>query len=303
MTILVVGNCVIDRSFQVSRLPRPGETMIAQDARVDFGGKGLNQAVSAARTGATVRFATVVGSDSHGEKMLAALRAEGIDVDMAFVHPGATDEAAILVLPDGDNSIICSTRSARHAGAEIGLRAIEKLEAGDWLVMQGNIDRATTEDSLLEARARSAHTVVNPSPILFDYTDLWPLIDIAIVNVVELAELGKTEDFDEAAKRLLILGCGTVVLTRGASGARLYRPGQNPKIIFSDPVRAVDTTGAGDTCCGVFIGALARGMRAEDALTLGVHCAGLKVTRPGTLGALPTAEEIARIRARLLPAH
>lgn len=302
MTILVIGNCVIDRSYRVGRLPHPGETMIAEDARVDFGGKGLNQAVSAARAGASVRFATTVGSDSYGKSMLAALRAEGIDTDTAFVHPGATDEAAILVLPDGENSIVCTTHSARYAGAEIGLKAIELLEAGDWLVMQGNIDRATTEDSLLEARAKSARTVVNPSPILFDHTDLWPLIDFAIVNVVELAQLGGTEDFDEAATRLLMLGCGTVVLTRGASGARLYRPGENPKVIYSAPTKAVDTTGAGDTCCGVFVAALASGMQAEDALALGVHCAGLKVTRLGSLGALPTAEEIASIRARLLPA-
>lgn len=302
MTILVIGNCVIDRSYQVGRLPLPGETMIAEDARLDFGGKGLNQAVSAARAGAPVRFATTVGSDGHGKSVLAALRAEGIDASMAFVHPGPTDQAAILVLPDGENSIICTTHSARHAGPEIGLKAISSLKAGDWLVMQGNINRPTTEDSLLEARAKSVRTLVNPSPILFDYGDLWPLIDIAIVNVVELAALGGTEDFDEAAARLLMLGCSAVVLTRGAWGARLYRPGEDPKVIYSAPVKAVDTTGAGDTCCGVFVAALASGMRAEDALTLGVHCAGLKVTRPGSLGALPTAEEIADIKVRLLRA-
>lgn len=299
MTILVIGNCVIDRSYQVSRLPRPGETMIAENARVDFGGKGLNQAVSAARTGARVMLATVVGSDSYGQRMLAQLRAEGIDVENAYVHPGATDEAAIFVLPDGDNSVVCSIHSAHHAGVEIGLPAIAKLAAGDWLVMQGNIDRATTEDSLLEARARSARTVVNPSPILFDYTDLWPLIDIAFVNVLELTDLGGIADYDEAAARLLMLGCGAVVLTLGASGARIYHPGQSPQIIYSAPRKAVDTTGAGDTCCGVFVAALSKGMPAEDALALGVQSAGLKVTRLGSLGALPTAREITEIAAKL----
>lgn len=301
MTILVIGNCVIDRSYEVSRLPRPGETMIAEKAMVDLGGKGLNQAVSAARAGARVMFATTVGSDSDGQRILAALRLEGIDVDRVKLHPGPTDDAAILVLPDGENSIVCSTHSAHHAGAELGLQAIEKLEAGDWLLMQGNIDRATTEESLLEARAKSARTIVNPSPILFDYADLWPLIDFAIVNVLELTELGGTEDFDEAAARLLMSGCGAVVLTVGVSGARLYCPGQSPHIVYATPRKAVDTTGAGDTCCGVFAAALSKGMSAGEALTLGVHCAGLKVTRLGSLGALPTAQEIADIAASLAP--
>lgn len=296
MTILVIGNCVVDRSYRVRRLPRPGETMIAKESQVDFGGKGLNQAVSAARAGATVAFATAVGNDEHGQGILAALRSEGIDVGPAMVRAGPTDEAAIFVLPDGENSIVCSIHSARHAGADIGLRSVARLGSGDWMVMQGNIDHATTEDTLIAARARSARTVVNPSPILFDYTDLWPLIDIAMLNALELEDLSGISEPEKAAQRLLGLGCGTVAVTLGASGARLYRQGTpDPTIVQPETVTAIDTTGAGDVCCGVFVAALAQGATAETALALGVRSAALSVTRLGSLKALPTQKELAGI--------
>src|SRR5690606_13940166 len=111
-------------------------------------------------------------------------------------RPGPTDEAAIFVLPNGENSVVCSIHSALQAGVDLGMRSCEHIRAGDWLVMQGNIDRETTEDTLIAARARSARTVVNPSPILFDYTGLWPLIDIAILNALELEDLSGLADHD-----------------------------------------------------------------------------------------------------------
>ena len=309
MTILVIGNSVVDRSYRVKRLPRPGETMIAEESQVDFGGKGFNQAVSAARAGGRVAFATAVGDDVHGRNILAALRGEGIDVGLATIRPGPTDEAAIFVMPDGENSIVCSIHSARHAGVDVGLKSVEALQPGDWLVMQGNIDRAVSEQTLVAARASAARTVVNPSPILFDYADLWAFIDIAIVNAVELADLAglegltRPQDIDAAAQRLLALGCGMVVVTLGASGARLYEAGdKDGRIIEAQPAAAIDSTGAGDTCCGVFVAALAQGMEPEHALALGVRSAALSVSRLGSMAALPTTKELAQISRELAAA-
>lgn len=296
MTILVIGNCVVDRSYKVDRLPRPGETMIAREARVDFGGKGLNQAVSAVRTGAPVAFATAVGNDAYGRDILEALKRETIDVGPAHIRSGPTDESAIFVLPDGDNSIIASIHSAQHAGADIGLKAMDRLQPGDWLVMQGNIDRATTADTLEAARAKDARIAINPSPILFDYDGLWPLIDLAFVNAVELSDLSGLTEPNAAAARLIDLGCGKVVATLGADGARLYTRGHSePWSVEPPAVKAIDATGAGDTFCGVFVGSLACGLSPEAALSVGVHCASLSVTRQGSLTALPTRDEIAAV--------
>lgn len=296
MKLFVIGNCVVDRSYRVQRLPRHGETMIARESQSDFGGKGFNQAVSAARAGAAVVFATSVGDDDQGRDILAALREEGIDVSLASVRSGPTDDAAILVMPDGDNSIVCSIHSALHTGVDLGMRSVAQAGAGDWLVMQGNIDRETTEDTLIAAREKSVRTLVNPSPILFDYTELWPLIDIAIVNELELSDLSGLKGHDEGARRLLDLGCGCVVLTLGAAGARLYHSDRPDAIaVGTPPVTAIDTTGAGDVCCGVFIAALTQGMEAEYALALAVRSAALSVTRLGSLQALPTRKELAEL--------
>jgi ribokinase len=297
MSILVIGNVVLDRSFLVDRLPYPGETMIARDSRVDCGGKGLNQAVAAARAGATVTLHAMVGDDEPGRKILAALREEQMVLPANPIRCGPTDEATVLLLPGGENSIICSTHAAAHIDLQSGLTALEHFGSDDWLISQGNTDRATTEDTLLCARRRNVRTIVNPSPPLFDYTGLWPMIDILILNAGEARTLGGHDDFDLAAARMLGFGCHKIVITLGPDGARIYGSDQQGHCSVAAPVMKIaDTTGAGDTCCGVMAAGLDAGLDLESAVAWGVRCATLKATRWGSLSALPSREEINRLR-------
>jgi ribokinase len=248
----------------------------------------LNQAVSAARSGAKVTLQTTVGNDSLGLELLAALHAEGILLPPSAVRDGPTDEAIIFVLPNGENAIICSTRAAQEADHSAGLAMLSRFGRDDWLVLQGNVSRNVTEDTLLRARDRGIRTIVNPSPILFDYAGLWALIDIVIVNTPEASALTRCQNLDDAAENFLQGGCSTVIITAGSAGAVLRRAGHGSSVVIASPVATgVDTTGAGDTCCGILAAGLDLGMSIESALAWGVQGAAITVSRWGSLSALP----------------
>ncbi len=244
--ILVLGNATVDLSYEVERLPLPGETLLASSKFADAGGKGLNQAVVAHRAGTEVRFCAAIGNDAN--------RA-----------------------------------------------ALGGLSRGDTLLMQGNLNRQTTHIAFEIARERGFCTILNPAPIAFDYAELWPLTDVAIVNEVEAAALGEDADVDGAALHLLEAGSRSVIVTLGAAGARLYEQGR-VEHIPAPGVIAVDTTGAGDVFCGVLAAGLAQGMAMSPAIRWSVKAASLSVTRRGTGSAFPIRSELIELRAAAVAA-
>jgi len=106
MTVLVVGNCTIDRSFRVPRFPQPGETLLADNCEIDAGGKGANQALASARTGAAVTFCAAVGSDAEGTGIRSELEREGVDLAYLLEREGRTDQSIIYLTPSGENCIV-----------------------------------------------------------------------------------------------------------------------------------------------------------------------------------------------------
>lgn len=284
MKLLVLGNAAIDLSYPVSRLPAPGETLLAGAKQVDIGGKGLNQAVVAARTGASTRLVAAVGDDWAGTLIRDRLAAEQLDPSDLHIVDGPTDESIVMVTPDGENAIVSTTAAAARLPLAHVVAAIDALAVGDLLLLQGNLSRASTEAALSLARQRRAVTMLNPSPIAFDYSGLLQWADIAVVNMVEAAILGP-------------IGAGTVILTEGAHGARLLAAGQEARVP-APAVAAVDTTGAGDVVCGVIAAGLALGLAIEPALSWAMAAAARKVTRRGAFAGLPSAAELNELRPR-----
>ncbi|MGQ0572349.1 MAG: ribokinase [Armatimonadota bacterium] len=291
MKVLVVGNATVDRSFRIPRLPMAGETLLADSAEVDVGGKGANQAVAAARTGARVFLCAALGTDPDGTNIRGRLAAEGLDLRFLFERTGGTDTSIIYLLPSGENVIVSSHAMAASLTAQDAALALEELQAGDVLLMQGNLSVETTRCCLQAARARGACAVLNPAPIQDGYAELWPYIDALVVNEVESATLTETAEPARAARTLLSRGVGTVITTLGAKGAMVADP-QQVATIAAEAVEAVDTTGAGDVVCGVIAGGLAVGLSVSAAAQLGVRAATLSVTRRGTLRAFPTRREL-----------
>ena len=292
MTVIVVGNAALDTTLEVDRLPRPGESILVRAVREDLGGKGLNQAVAAARAGAQVAFCAAIGDDAASEAIKARLAQEGIYAGGVRQGPGPTDRTTVFVMPDAENAIATSTRHARSLKATNVIGTIDRAKPGDVLLMQGNLTLETTLAAAREARSFGAMVVLNPSPISDDYAALWPHVDIVVVNADECATLSGTTDAESGRGEFTDAGVQAVVVTRGAQDVILV---ERTSVAWVDvpSVTAVDTTGAGDAFCGVFVAGVAAGLSRIDAIERAVVAAAIAVTRPGAIASIPRREELA----------
>ncbi len=282
MRLLVLGNAVIDLAYFIEHLPMPGETVLAATKHVDVGGKGLNQAVAAARAGAPTRLVAAIGGDRHGELIRAKLAAEGLATDGLQVTGSPSDESIVLVTPIGENVIVSTAAAARGLSIERAAAEIDALAPGDLLLLQGNQTESLTRAALLAAQRHGIRTMLNPSPLAFDYGGLLDMVDIAVVNVVEAAALGA-------------MGANAVIVTDGARGARLCAAGRVDHVP-APSVMAVDTTGAGDVVCGVVAAGVVLGLPLVEALRWAMGAAACKVTRRGAFAGIPTAAEMWTLR-------
>lgn len=295
MTLFVFGNAAVDILHAVPHLPRPGETLLSRGETRDFGGKGLNQAIAAARAGATVSFWSAVGDDRPGQEIRQRVVAENIDATAIAQCRGETDRSMIFVAPGGENTIVSTCHLAHSLGLADARRLVEAMAPEDILLLQGNLSKDVTAQSLTAASRRGLATLLNPAPIDFDFTDLLAAVATVIVNEGENATLSGRTDPEAGAAALLELGADTVVTTLGSAGA-LLTTAAGCRHIAAPDVGAVDTAGAGDVFCGVFAAATAHGLDKMPACEWAVRAAAIAVTRHGTLSAFPTAGEIAACR-------
>lgn len=292
MTIIVVGNAAQDTTFEVERLPRPGESILVQAIREDLGGKGLNQAVAASRAGAEVVFCAALGDDAASATITAYLAQEGIDASGVLHRLGATDRTTVFVMPDGENALATSAHNARSLEPADVAVAVERAGPGDVVLMQGNLALETTLAAAKAARAAGATVVLNPSPITHSYATLWPYTDIVVANADECATLTGRPEAESGARHLFEAGVDAVVVTRGAQDVILFERGSLVHVGVPR-VRAVDTTGAGDAFCGVFVAGIASGLSRVEAVERAVRAAAIAVTRPGAIASIPRRDELA----------
>lgn len=293
MTLFVIGNVTEDIVFGLPKLPGDGETLIADSRIVDIGGKGLNQALIAARSGMRVRLVTAIGRDDPGRRARDLIAAEPFDA-VLIEKDTATDQSIIAVAQSGENHIISSAFSASALTAKEVIAAIDDAVSGDQLLMQGNLSHVTTLAVLQWARDRGVRTTVNPSPIRWDYDRIWPLVDRVILNRTELHTLSGCTDVDDGIATIAVRGVSITIVTLGAEGAVLVA-GDARTIVAATSARVVDTAGAGDTFCGVFIAADDRLQDRAAAMQLGARAAAITIGRSGTWSAFPSTEEIAAL--------
>lgn len=291
MTVHVVGNATVDITYRVRQLPRPGETLLAFERRIDAGGKGLNQAIAAARAAAGVRLIAAIGMDAASAVLRDRLAGETGLQAVLLEAPFVSDESLIIVADDGENAIVSTQTCAAWLDGDRALAALGRVAAGDTLLLQGNLSVAATEACLGHGRARGLRTVFNPAPLHDDVGSLLPLVDLVVVNEIEATTIAGIEDPGDAAAAIGARAGGAVLLTEGPRGCRLFR-GERRDHFPAPRLRAVDTAGAGDVFTGVVTARLARGASLEAATALAVEAAALAVTRPGTSGSFPTREEI-----------
>ena len=274
--VVVIGNAGLDLRLAVPRLPLPGETLIGAEAARALGGKGLNQAVVAARCGVPVRFCAPLGNDApQADEVERGLAAELFEQLLLprLAHP--TDFSLLMVLPGGENSIVSTSACSlalTHAEAE---PALSEVGPGDVVLLQGNLALDVTGAILAAARRTGATTVFNPAPFWPGAETLAAHCSLVIANHLEAKAFGAALD-----------GVASIV-TLGAEGC-VYDGRPFP----AEKIAAVDTTGCGDAFCGVMAAALARGFAIDRAIGLAQKAAALTATRPGAFDALPSREEL-----------
>ena len=302
--VLVVGSLNMDLRIRTPRLPAPGETLTGSGFDTDGGGKGANQAVAAARQGARVAMLGAVGQDAHGAALLAALQADGIDTH-AVEHIAGTPSgtAAILLMPDGENSIVVIP-GANHALTPERVRAqADRLRQARVVVAQLECPLDAVAEALAIAREAGAVTVLNAAPVQPLGDALLGQLDWLVVNEIEAAALAGMPvpgpaEARAVAEQLRRCGPRQVLVTLGAEGLVLAGP-EGTLALPAPRVQAVDTTGAGDTVVGALAAALSAGRPLREALTRAQAAAALAVTRLGTQSAMPTAAEVDRLVADL----
>ena len=299
--VFVAGSINMDVVATADRHPRIGETVAGREVLYFPGGKGANQAVAAAKLGATTTLIGRLGQDAFGRDLRTFLAAQG--VDLAFVQdtPEAHSGTAVITVANADNTIvIIPGANALVNAADVTLPLLAK---GDVAVSQFEISLPTISAFFARARAAGATTILNPAPALPFDRELLDLVDILILNETELGfpartELRDTDDharFIEAA-RLLQAGKDRIIcVTLGKRGVVALVDGQ-PVIIPGRVVEAVDTTGAGDCFVGAVAAQLANRKPLRDALETANIAASICVQRMGAAPSMPTMAEVSAIR-------
>lgn len=276
----------------IARIAAPlsrGQTLLASHFERQPGGKGSNAAIAAARQGARVGLVARIGGDDFGQMGLDLWAREGIDARHVVRAEGETNGTAlILVYDDGDNSI------AVYPGAGTGLQASHVLDAqamvaGARVVMAScEVPQDATRQAFALARQHGVTTLLNPAPAMPLPDELWPLVDVLTPNESELQTLTGEAETDRAAQQLLARGVKAVVVTLGAQGCALYRPGQSALTVPGHPMKVADTIGAGDTFTGTLAAALARNEAWDTALRTANAAAALSTQAHGAVSAMPT---------------
>lgn len=297
--ILVIGSSNVDTTLHVKNFPKPGETISALDVTTAGGGKGANQAIAAAKSGAQTTFISRVGEDSFGEFMMKQLKSYGVSLDYVQTTPEeATGHAYITLDSSGQNDIIIN-HGANYLLNEKDIDAAsDLLDKIDCVIAQFETPIEATLEAFRIAKKKGAVTILNPAPAIKEIPkELLEMTDLITPNETESALITGIEIHDQAdlkknAEKLHQLGINNVVITYGDKGAYLSTADVE-ELLPAYHVETVDTTGAGDT----FIGYLASNLKQDfsnlkQAAKIASCASSIAVQRVGAQPSIPTQKEV-----------
>ena len=296
--IAVAGNINADLSYRVSRLPRPGETLLADGLLLGAGGKAGNASVALARLGALPLLIGSVGDDALGALVLSALGREGVLTECVVCSSElGTGVASVFVPSDGENAIVT------HLGASLAMRVEElpQLSGCGALLMTLGLPQAVLSKLASVARELGVALVVDATPLRGD-----PLpgelvaADLLSANRVEAEQLiGHAIDIDDetaavgACAELRALGAKAAVLKLGVAGA-VWADGDRQGRVRAPEVRAVDPTGAGDAFMAGLTLRFTEGASLPSAVEFGCLLGALSATGRGAQGGWSTLADVRR---------
>jgi ribokinase len=290
--ILVAGSANLDFVVRAAHIPAPGETVLGHGLATHPGGKGANQAVAAARAGgATTHMLLALGNDAHALPLETSLHGAGVQTHIVRSTEQATGTAFICVSDDAENAITV----ASGANNVLTPAHLPPLDGFSYLLMQLETPFATVAAYARAARVAGVTVALNAAPAQPLDNGLLALVDILIVNEGELASItGHNGTVSEGLARLQV---PVVVVTLGARGC-CARSGSDFLVQPGFVIEPVDTTGAGDTFCGVLVAALDQGADLRAALRQASAASALACTLPGAQSGIPDAGAVAEFLAQ-----
>lgn len=296
--VVVAGLTGQSAFLRTESFPRPGETISCNGLFFEPGGKGHNQAIACARTGAKTSFIGAVGLDDNGEACEIALKQEGIRT-LLIKKDTPTAFAVITTDADGENTVEVFGGAAKMLRAQDLARQEVRdiLQDCDFLLMQNELPRDFLEHAIDIAEEAMVPIIFNPAPAAGLEPGLLAKCWMITPNYGEAKMLaGFAPEVQAEDKDILhaftAKGIKRAAVTLGAEGVLVINDGRFWRAPAFAVAHTVDTTGAGDVFNGILAGTLALGMRLEAAVQTAITAAGTSVTRRGAAGSIPSAEEI-----------
>lgn len=276
--------------LSVDHFHAPGETLQAEAIFVEPGGKAYNQAVAARRLGSQVRFFGAMGTDKGGDFCRDYLKSQGIDPVIQMIPHANTAYACILTDKAGENQVTVSRGASQKLTADFIRSQEAKLQSCTHMLLGLECPLEATEAALELCRKHGVFTILNPAPAIplpLDFLLSFDLITPNLQEATVLLGLSRQPEPAELARHLRQAGFSQAVVTLGSRGCLLL-DGEDALLYPALSVKAVDTTGAGDTFNGALAVALARGYSLRDAVVYATNASAYSVRHPHVMDALPT---------------
>jgi ribokinase len=296
-SIIVIGSSNTDMVIKSKKLPVPGETILGGTFLMNPGGKGANQAVAAARLGGNVTLVTKTGNDMFGTEAGIIFKKEGINTRFVVVDGNNPSGVALITVDEnGENSIVVAPGSNGTLSPSDIKDELFDTNPSDIFLMQLEIPASTVEYVADRAAVNGNRVILNPAPAMQLSNKLFGSLYMITPNETEAELITGIKVFDlqsaeKAAGRLREKGVRNVVITMGASGAYILT--ENISVLIPViPVKATDTTAAGDIFNGALAVAISEGKGIEEAVVFANKAAAISVTRMGAQASAPYRKEI-----------
>ena len=293
MSVLVIGSIIVDNTLYVKKIPKAGETLIAQSLLRSLGGKGANQAIATRLSGAEVYFIGCVGDDSEGtlyKNHLEDHKIPSASIITSDLRP--TGSAFISVDEGGENSIVVNP-GANHALTPEHLdKHINLFKESKIVLLQLEVPMETIKHACRLARANGLRILINPSPWNPAFnTEEFPC-DVLILNEIEAAQISGTSNMTKSLESFKKFGLDMVVITQGSEPTLFMSQSGEIMELMPPCVKATDTVGAGDAFTGALAASLLEGKTFSESIQLANTAGAISVTKAGAQGATPTRKEI-----------
>lgn len=285
-SVVVFGSLHYDIIVKGPHRPRKGETVTGTGWYPKCGGKGGNQAVSAARHGSKAAMIGVVANDEFGRALKTNLDIQGVDDRFVrVIENGSSGMSAAIFDAEGDYGAVIVSGSNLALSREDVEAAEELFHGGAVLVLQNEVPDAANVVAASAMKQAGGRIVLNAAPVRSPSPELAALIDVIVVNAVEaeaLADVSEVNSLDTALDAARILGrqYPAAIVTAGGDGVALVERGGHEAQIAPIKVELVSTHGAGDEFIGVLAAELACGATLEQAARSGNEAAARLVSSP-----------------------